>query len=233
MSDDVGRGILVAAVDFGDVGELQRPSRSHNRGVGDRLDTVISAVDPDEDLRSLGVNRACRCDGVLPLQGGNNILCRHAEGCQFGIGKLNEYVFGTFTEDVDLLDAGHVQEVLADHLRLPDQIAHRHAPGLEGIKCEAYVRIFIVDEGAEHAGRQVASFIAELLAGLVELLLNDRWRRAVLQCNRHIRISWPRGRLDAVVPSQLLKPLLQRFGNEVLHLTRRRARPYRRHRQKS
>ena len=36
---------------------------------------------------------------------------------------------------------------------------------------------------------------------------------------------------DPVVPGQLLKPLLQRFGDEVLHLMRRRPRPCRRDRQ--
>ena len=231
VPDEVGGRILVAAADRCDVGELQRPPRSDDRRVGDRLDAVISAVDPDEDLRALGVDRACRCDGVLPLQGGNNSLCRHAEGCQFGIGKLDEYLFGTFTEDVDLLDAGHVQQVLADRLGLPNQLAHRHALGLERIKGEAHVRIFVVDEGAEHAGRQVAGFIPELLAGLVELLLHGGWRCAVLQPNRHIRKTWPCGRLDPVVPGQFLKPLLQRFGDEVLHLARRRARPCRRDRQ--
>ena len=118
-SDEVGGRILVAAADLGDVGELQRPPRSDDRRVGDRLNAVISAVDPDEDPRPPGVDRACRRDGVLPLQGGDDVLCRHAEGCQLGIGKLDEYLFGTFTEDVDLLDAGHVQEVLADHLGLP------------------------------------------------------------------------------------------------------------------
>ena len=138
---------------------------------------------------------------------------------------------GTFTEDVDLLDAGHVQEVLANGFGLPGEFPHRHALRLEGIKGEAHVRIFVVDEGAEHTGRQLARFIPKLLAGLVELLLHARWRCAVLQRNRHVRITWPCGRLHPVVPGQLLKPLLQRFGDLVLHLARRRARPYRRDRQ--
>ena len=231
MSNEVGGRILIAAADIGDVGELQRPPRSDDRRVGDRLDAVISAVDPDEYLRPLGVDRACRGDGVLPLQGGDDILCRYAEGCQLGVGKLDEYLFGTFAEDVDLLDAGHVQEVLADDLGLPREVPHRHALRLERIKGEAHIRIFVVDEGAEHAGRQVAGFIAKLLAGLVELLLHARWRCAVLQRNRHVRVTWPCGRLDPVVPGQFLKPLLQRFGDEVLHLARRRAWPYRRDRQ--
>ena len=230
-SDEVGGRILVAAADLGDVGELQRPARSDDRRVGDRLDAVISAVDPDEDPRPPRVDRARRGDGVLPLQGGDDVLRRHAESCQLGIGKVDEYLFGAFTEDVDLLDAGHVQEVLADHLGLPDQLTHRHALGLERIKGEAHVRIFVVDEGAVDAGRQVAGFVRELLAGLVELLLHDRWRCAVLQRDGHIRVAGPRGRLDPVVPGQLLKPLLQRFGDEVLHLARGRARPCRRDRQ--
>ena len=57
------------------------------------------------------------------------------------------------------------------------EFPHRHALRLEGIKGEAHVRIFVVDERAEYAGRQVAGFIPELLAGLVELLLHD-WMAA-------------------------------------------------------
>ena len=185
MADEVGRRVLVAAADLGDVGELQRPPGGDDRRVGDRLDAVIGAVEPDEDLRPLGVDRACRRDGVLPLQGGDDVLRRHAEGRQLGIGELDEDLFGTLAEDVDLLDAGHVQEVLADRLGLPDQLAHRHALGLQRIKGEAHIRIFVVDEGAEDAGRQVAGLIPELLAGLVELLLHGGWRCAVLQRDRH------------------------------------------------
>ncbi len=54
-----------------------------------------------------------------------------------------------------------------------------HAPGLERIEREAHVRVFVVDERAEHAGRQVARFVPELLAGLVKLPLYSGWRRAV------------------------------------------------------
>src|SRR5438270_10124566 len=90
---------------------------------------------------------------------------------------------------------------------------------------EAHVGVLVVDKRAEDAGRQVASFIAQLLASLVELLLHGRRRCAVFERYRHVCVTGPRGRLDPVVPGQLLKPLLQRFGDEVLHLARRRARP--------
>ena len=45
MADDVGRRILVAATDIGDVGELQRASAGDDRRVGDGLDAVIGAVE--------------------------------------------------------------------------------------------------------------------------------------------------------------------------------------------
>src|SRR4029450_4091301 len=79
--------------------------------------------------------------------------------------------------------------------------------------------------------RALARFIPELLAGLVELLLHAGWWCAVLQRNRHVCITRPCGRFHPVVPGQLLKPLLQRFGDLVLHLARRRAWPYCRDRQ--
>jgi hypothetical protein len=80
-------------------------------------------------------------------------LCRDAEGGQFGIGEVDEYLLGPFADDVDFLDAGHVKEVLADHLGLPRQLTHGHALGLECVKGKAHVRIFVVDKGTEHARR--------------------------------------------------------------------------------
>jgi len=56
MSDDVSGRILVAAADFGDIGELQRSPGSDDRRVGDRLNAVITAVDADKDLRAPGVD---------------------------------------------------------------------------------------------------------------------------------------------------------------------------------
>ncbi|HET6472383.1 MAG TPA: hypothetical protein VFG38_11105 [Pseudomonadales bacterium] len=231
MPDEVSRGICVAAADLGDVGEFQRPPPGDERSVGDCLDIVIRAVDSDEDPRPASVDRAGRCHGVLSLQGGNDVLRRHAERCQLGVGKLDEYLFGTFTENVDLLDAGHVQQVLTDRLGLPHQFAHRHTLRLEGIQGKAHVRVFVVDERAEHAGRQVPRFVRELLARLVELVLHDRRRRTVLQRDRHVRVTRSSRRLHPVVPVQLLKALLQRLCDEVLHLARCRTGPSRRHRQ--
>ena len=124
-----------------------------------------------------------------------------------------------------------MQEILTNGLGLPGEFPHRHALRLEGIKGEAHVGIFVVDEGAEHARRQLTGFIPKLLAGLIKLLLHAGWRCAVLQRNRHVRITWPCGRLHPVVPGQLLKPLFQGLGDLVLHLARRCARPHRGDRQ--
>ena len=89
-------GLAIRRDVFEEVGAFGRRGEAPERGprAGDRLDTVISAVESYENLRALGVDRTRRCDGVLPLQCRGNVLCRHAEGCQPGVGKFDEDLLG-------------------------------------------------------------------------------------------------------------------------------------------
>ena len=228
MTDQEGRGILVAAADLGDVRELEVAPARHDRRVGDLLEIVVGAVETHEDLRPPGVDRSRRCDGVLALQGGEDGLCADAEGHQARVGELDEDPFRPLAQDVDLLDAGDLQQALADRLGLPDEQARRHAGCLQRIKREGDVRVFVVDEGAKGARRQVTGLVTQLLACLVELLGNFvRWR-VILQRELHEGEAGPRDGLDAVVPAQLLQALLKRLGDEILHLLGGRTRPGRR-----
>ena len=55
-------------------------------------------------------------------------------------------------------------------------------PGaFSGIEREGDVGVFVVDEGAQSALRQVARLVTQLLARLIELLGNLLRRRVVLQ----------------------------------------------------
>src|SRR5262249_48184648 len=96
------------------------------------------------------------------------------------------------------------------------------------IERKSDVGILVVDKRAKHARRQVAGFVAQFLARLVELLGDVGRRCAVLEGQGHEGEPRPRHRLDAVVPAQLLHPLLERLGDEILHLLRSGARPRRR-----
>ena len=79
MADNVSCGVLIAATDIGNVGDLQSASGGHNRSVGDGSDAVIGPIEPDKDLGAACIDRACGCDGVLPLRGSSNVLRRHTE----------------------------------------------------------------------------------------------------------------------------------------------------------
>jgi hypothetical protein len=73
--------------------------------------------------------------------------------------------------------------------------------------------------------------VTELLARLVELRLDGGRRGLVLERQSQKCQARPRETLDPVIPAQFLEALFQRFGDQVLHLFGRGARPDRRHRQ--
>ncbi len=157
VADDEGRRVLIAAPDIGDVGELQGAAAGDDGRVRDLLQVVIGAVEADEDLRPVGVDRAGGRHGVLPLQGGEDVLRGDAERDQLGVGELDEDALRPLAEDIDLLDAGHMQKLLADRLGLPDQRTHRHAVRLQRVEREADIGIFVVDERAHGPGGEVAA----------------------------------------------------------------------------
>ncbi len=122
-----------------------------------------------------------------------------------------------------------MQQTLAQRLRLPHQYLLRHPWPVEGINREVDVGILVIDDRSDDTLRQVVRFVAELLARLIKLLLDVARRRVVLQEQRHQHEARPGIGLDVVVPMQLLQPLFQRIGNQVLHLLRSGTRPGRAH----
>ena len=77
MADQEGGGILVAAAHLRDVGELEVAPAGHDRACRAIFcEIVIGAVEADEHLRSLGIDRSGRRDRVLALKGGEDVLRR-------------------------------------------------------------------------------------------------------------------------------------------------------------
>src|SRR5437667_504715 len=106
-------------------------------------------------------------------------------------------------------------------------LARRKVWSLDRVECECYIRVLIIDEGTEYALRQFVCFIAQLFASLVKLFRDVLWARSVLETHRHQRESGPSKGLYAIVVAYFLHALLQRLGNEVLHVLRRRSGPHR------
>ncbi|MNV12153.1 hypothetical protein D3C71_1027440 [compost metagenome] len=231
MTDDIACRLLITPAYLSNVGKLQRTAGSDDGRISDRLNTVIGTGETNEDLRTLGIYRASGRNGIAPLKSCGNVLRRYAEGGELLIGELYEYLLGLFAENVDLLHAGNMKHVLPDLFGFPDEIAHRHALRLESVKAEADVGIFVVHEWSQNTLRQVSGFIAELLTRLIKFFGDRVWRRIVLERDGKIGKAGARRCLDPVVPGQFLNTLLQRLGNEILHLACGCARPDSRNRQ--
>lgn len=141
------------------------------------------------------------------------------------MGELDEDALGLFADDVDLLHARYMQQALTQGLGVAHQVALRLAPGFEREQGEGDVRILIVDQRADHPGRQRLGLVADLLARLVELLEHLRGWGGVEQ--RQGGEGQPRACIGfaAVVPAQFLQALLDLLGDLILHFLGGGARP--------
>src|SRR5688572_15250362 len=73
VADQEGRRIFIAALDVGDVGERERTALRGDGGIPDRFQIVDRAVQPDEDLRPLDVDRARWRHDVPAVERGEEI----------------------------------------------------------------------------------------------------------------------------------------------------------------
>ena len=102
-----------------------RPLRGDRR-IADLLQIVDGAVQPDEDLRALGFDRAGGRHGVAAVERGD-VSRGHAQRCEAVVGELDEDPFRLLADDVHLLDARHVQQALAQGFRIADEAPMRLA----------------------------------------------------------------------------------------------------------
>src|SRR5687768_16762541 len=96
---------------------------------------------------------------------------------------------------------------------------------LQRVDRKCHVGIFVVHQWTDHATRQVRRLVAEFLPRLIELFGDVGGRRAVTQ--DHHREGQPRTRkgLGPVIPAELLQPLFEPLGDQLLHLLGRGSRP--------
>ncbi len=224
-ADHEGGGVLIAALDGCHVRKLQRPSLRDDRGLPDLVQVVECAIDAKQDLRPLRLDGSGGRQDVLAAERGEDVLRRDAKRGQAVVREGHEDAFWLLADDVDLLHARDMQQLLAQPLCVAHQHALRLALGLEGVQRERDVRVFVVDDGADDAVGQFLRFVRQLLAGLVELFLHFCRRCLVEQGHHREGQAGTREGLRAVVPPQFLHALFQRFRDLVLHLLRRRPGP--------
>jgi hypothetical protein len=81
VADQEGGRVLVAALHFGNVGELQRAALRDDRGIADVIQIVDRAIQADEHLGALRVDRACGGHHVAGVERGEECLRGHTQGC--------------------------------------------------------------------------------------------------------------------------------------------------------
>jgi hypothetical protein len=172
-----------------------------------------------------GVDRATRGHRVLPRDAVEDLLRRDAERRELGVVELDEDLLRLLADDVDLVDVGHAQQLLADVLGAGLEIGEAHAFRGQHVERGIDVAVLVVEARPDHTGRQIAPDVADLLAHLVPQLLHLGRRRAVEEEDLDERHPRLRVALDAVEIGKLLELLLDPVGDLGLHFARGGAGP--------
>ena len=172
-----GRRIDEAVGDGGDIAEPEHAAVALDRRLGHRLGAVERAGDAQRHALRGGFDGAGRRDVVLLGERIEQRLRRDAERRQLGVRELDEDALVLGAVEIDLGDAGHLQQPLAHalggllQLRVVGAVAGHHVE--DGID----VAEFVVDGRAEQAGGQLALHVGELLAQQVEQVRHVLRRR--------------------------------------------------------
>ena len=225
FAHDEGRRVLVAALDRGDVAEPEHTAVRLHRHGGDGLGAGEGAGDPHIDAVGRGIDRSAGDHGVLLGDAVEDLLGRDAERGELCVAELDEDLLRALADDIDLVDVGNAQQGLADVLGARLELGEAQAVRRQHVDDGIDVAVFVVEIGADDAGRQIAPDVADLLAHLVPKVLDLGGRSSVREKdldegNARLRIA-----LHAVEVWQVLQLLLDLVGDLRLHFRSRRAGP--------
>ena len=179
--------------------------------------------------------RATRCDEVSTTPAGATAFClasefeqrlrRDAERCELRMREFDVDLLVLHAVEVDLDDVRNLQRLLAQ--RVGDLLQLRVVRAVAGqhVEDRIDVAVFVVDDRADHALRQLALHVDELLAGQIEQVRHVLRRRRILEEDLHRREAGLAVGLHALEIRQLLQLLFHRLGDLALHLLRGRAGP--------
>src|SRR5947199_8663316 len=87
VADQEGGRVFVAALHFGDVGQLQGAPLRGDRGIADAVQIIESTVQPEEDLRPLGFDRPAGRHDVPAVERGEDVSRGETQGGEAVIGE--------------------------------------------------------------------------------------------------------------------------------------------------
>ena len=161
-----------------DVGNVAQPDHS---AAGDEVDVaqillgLEGAGDAQQQLFVAGLDDAGGADDVLRLQRGNQRRPVDAEAGEALHRKLDEHALILRAEHLDLGDVGNQQQLGADIVDVVAQFALGEAVSGEAVDDAVGVAEFVVEAGADDAGRQRVAHVADVLADMVPDVRHLAW----------------------------------------------------------
>ena len=116
FANDVGRRVLVAALDRGDVAEPEYASVGLHWHGGDGFGAGEGASDPYIDAVGRRIDRSAGDHSVLLGDAVEDLLGGYAEGGELRVAELDKDLLRALADDIDLVDVGDAQQSLADVL---------------------------------------------------------------------------------------------------------------------
>ncbi len=164
------------------------------------------------------LHTAGRLHRVLLVQLGQHRPHVHAHLGQLLLRNLDKDLFVLRAKQLHFGHIGHVQQGLAQAVRLGLDLGGRETFAAQGIDHAIHITKFVVEKWPHHALRQAATHVANLFADRVPNLGHIAGFGVVLDLENDLRFAWLRIAANLVGKRHLLQGALQLVGHLLGHL---------------
>ena len=185
------RRILIAALDGGDITQLETTALPANGQLTQLLDAIEATGHPQIDPVFFCIDGTGGYYGVLRSQRLRDQLRRDAELIALGVGDIQVDTFFLQADELDLGDIGDPQQSFTDAVGIVLQFLIAEFGTRQRIDVAEGVAKFIVESGSDDTGRQSVAHITDFFAHLVETIRHrSRWQILAKQ-DEHLGLAGP------------------------------------------
>jgi hypothetical protein len=223
------RRIFHPALHLGDVAQAKRLLPCAQSELANVFDGPEPSLHVDAHRSLAGLDAPRRIHGVLAAERGLDVERRQPTLGQRRRRHLDEDALVLQAEQIDFGHARHAQENVARLLGEILQLRIRVALSGDGIERDVGVAKLVVEERADHALGQRLADVADLLARLVEGILDRLPAHLPLQVDEDVCEAGPRIGAQELEARRLLQLAFDLVDDLLLHLLDAGARPHHLH----